>query len=65
MGQMLRGGRSWPSETKLGTGALSAGKTAAERSCGAATVGGLLSIGVTEQNAVHRLQLSGEDLPSS
>jgi hypothetical protein len=63
---MLRGGRSWPSERKLGTGALSAGKTVALSSCGATTVGGLLSIGVTEQNAVHRLQLSGEEeLPSS
>lgn len=58
MGQMLRGGRSWPSERKLGAGAERRGKTAAERFCGAATAGALLSNGVAEQNAEHRLQLS-------
>jgi hypothetical protein len=56
---MLRGGRSWPSERKLGAGAQRRGKTAPERFSGAATAGALYSNGVAEQNAEHRLQSSG------
>jgi len=57
MGQMLRGGRSQPSETKLGAGACRAGK-----SCGAAkgsgTLGSTPISGTAVQQEAHRLQRS-------
>jgi hypothetical protein len=59
MGQMLRGGRSWPSERKLGAGAESAGKMALVASTGDNTVGAVLASGVIEPKAEHTLHLSG------
>ena len=55
---MLRGGRSGPSETKLGGGAETAGKRSAETTCDSSTIDVPLGIEVTEQNAAHRLHLS-------
>ena len=57
-GQVLRGGRSWPSDRKLGGGAKRSGNAVAPGSCGAGIVSGLLTSGVTEQNAEHKLHLS-------
>lgn len=57
LGQVVRGGRSWPSETKLGGGAWGCGKTAVIR-CGSARLRELLTMPVTEQDAAQRLHLS-------
>lgn len=46
---MLRGGRSWPSERKLGAGAKRSGNETEERLLGVGTDGAVLSSGVTEQ----------------
>jgi hypothetical protein len=63
-GQVLRGGRSWPSEMWLGAGATRGGKTTAERSGSVSTVGALLTIDVAEQHAAQRLHLAVPvDLP--
>jgi len=56
-GQMLRGGRSWPSERKLGAGARKAGNATEERLGGVGTDGSVLSSGVIEQKSQHRLHL--------
>ena len=58
---MVRGGRSWPSETKLGAGAEMLGKKTSVTPTKVGTVGGLLAMGATEQQAEHRLHLS--DVP--
>jgi hypothetical protein len=55
--QMLRGGRSWPSERKFGTGAASAGNAVEAAGSGAGTVGAVLISEVTEQREVQRLHL--------
>ena len=55
---MVRGGRSCPSETKLGAGAEMLGKKTSLAPSRAGTVGVLLTIGATEQQAEHRLHLS-------
>lgn len=57
-GQMLRGGRSCPSDRKLGGGAKRSGKAAAATSWSAGIVGKLPTKEVAEQNAEQRLQLS-------
>ncbi len=58
MGQKLRGGRSCPSDRKLGAGADTSGNDAAARPWGCGTLGIALSNGVAEQQAEHRLHLS-------
>ena len=58
MGQLVRGGRSCTSETKLGAGADSAASLAAARSSGATSAEAALTSGVSEQYAEHRLHLS-------
>jgi hypothetical protein len=59
MGQMLRGGRSWPSERKLAAGAEKSGNELAVNSGAIGSVGGEIAIGVAEQNAEqHTLHLS-------
>jgi len=55
---MVRGGRSWPSETKLGAGAETLGKRTSVTPSKTGTVGGLLTMGATEQQAEQRLHLS-------
>ena len=57
-GQVLRGGRSWPSDRKFGGEAKRSGNAVAPGSCGVGIVSGLLTSGVTEQNAEHKLHLS-------
>ena len=57
MGQMLRGGRSWPSERKLRAGEGTAGK-AAPTAAIRGTAGPVLVSGVSEQDAEHRLHFS-------
>jgi len=59
MGQMLRGGRSGPSEKNLGAGADSVEKAAFVASRGGNTVGAVLRSGVIEPKAEHTLHLSG------
>ena len=59
---MVRGGRSWPSDTKLGAGAKTLGKTTSVTRSKTGTAGGLLAMGATEQQAEHRLHLS--ELPN-
>ena len=61
MGQMLRGGRSWPSERKLAAGAEKSGNVAAGTSSGGGTPGMSLGSGVSEQKAEQRLHLSWSD----
>lgn len=56
MGQMLRGGRSSPSDSKLGGGASRRGKTAGTRGCRATVIEALTSA-VAEQDAAQRLHL--------
>jgi len=58
MRQVLRGGRSCPSERKLGAGAEKSGNDAAVSPCGCGTLGIALSKGGAEQQAEHRLHLS-------
>lgn len=58
LGQMLRGGRSCPSETKLGEGADKAGKDVIATPWGTGTEGKLLASGVTEHKSQQRLHLS-------
>jgi len=58
-GQMLLGGRSCRSEKWLGAGAIRSRKETAANSCGAGTVGKLLTSGVTEHKSQQRLHLSG------
>jgi hypothetical protein len=55
---MLRGGRSCPSDKKLGAGAPTSGNDTVAWSCGCGTLGIALSNGVVEQQAEHRLHLS-------
>jgi hypothetical protein len=62
-GQMLRGGRSGPPETKFGATARSSGNEVLVKSDGAASVGALLGSGVAEQNAAHRLHVPSAALP--
>ena len=61
MGQMVRGGRSWPSAKKLGGAAKRCGNTA-ETGCGSAEVMEQLTMPVTEQDDAQRLHLS--DVPA-
>lgn len=63
MGQMVRGGRSWPSEKKFGGGAESA-ENLTDTSRGSASVGAELMRGVREQNAEQRLHLSAWSCPA-
>jgi len=58
MGQMIRGGRSWPSEMKLGAGVERPGNLNADMVGGSGSVGVPLTKGVSEQNAEHTLHLS-------
>ena len=58
-GQVLRGGRSWPSERKLGAGAEKSGNEMEERSCGATTDGKVLNRSVIEQKSQQRLHFAG------
>lgn len=63
---MVRGGRSWPSETKLGARAATPGKKTSVTPSNTGTLGRLPTIGVTEQQAEQRLHLSKvPDDPSS
>ena len=55
---MVRGGRSCPSETKLGAGAEMPGKKASVTPSRTGTVGGLLTSGAAEQQSEHRLHFS-------
>lgn len=57
MGQMLRGGRSWPSERKLGAGAKTSGNETEDRFGGVGIDGSVLSSGVIEQKSQHKLHL--------
>jgi hypothetical protein len=50
MGQMLRGGRSWPSDRKVGAGAAKWGKTVAPLASGDAIVGASPINGGAEQD---------------
>lgn len=50
MGQMLRGGRSWPSDWKVGAGAAKCGKTVVPRSVGVRTDGATAISGAAEQD---------------
>lgn len=59
LGQMLRGGRSWPSDRNVRTGVESSGKDAGAGSRTENSAGRLLTNEVTEQNAEHTLHLSG------
>lgn len=63
-GQMLRGGRSGPSDWKVGAGAAKDGNTVAAVSCGSGTTGAALGKGGTEQQAEQRLQVSVPAVPS-
>lgn len=58
MGQMVRGGRSWPSDRKLGAGVERSGNLIAGSASGSGNAGNSLSKGVSEQNAEHILHLS-------
>lgn len=62
---MLRGGRSWPSERKLGAGARRDGNVVAAGSFNSGTPATSRTNGVAEQDAEHRLHLSECDLPWS
>ncbi len=56
-GQMLRGGRSWPSDRNVGAATRSDGKPTVDEP-GEAKVGAwVVTIGVLEQQAEHRLHL--------
>ena len=55
---MVRGGRSCPSERKLGGGAEKSGNSAAEWAGGAKIKGKPLTKGVTEQKAEQKLHWS-------
>lgn len=57
MGQMVRGGRSWPSETKLAGGASRDPKTARTGGGPANAIGPLTNPGA-QQEVAHRLHLS-------
>lgn len=61
MGQMVRGGRSCPSEKKFGRGAEWSENLTVVRSTGSASVGTLPTRGVSEQKAEHTLHLSEPD----
>lgn len=57
--QTLRGGRSWPSERKLGAGASKEGKTTAVKVAGIRSGGTVPNRGEVEQDAVQKLHSSG------
>ena len=59
MGQTVRGGRSCPSEMKLGGGDERSGNLMAVKSSGSSNAGTLLTSGASEQYAEHMLHLSG------
>jgi hypothetical protein len=56
---MIRGGRSWPSEKKVGAGAETLRKRTSVTPNSMGIVGGLLTIEATVQQAEQRLHLSG------
>lgn len=58
MGQMVRGGRSWPSDKKLGAGVKGSVKRATPKLSGDATVRAEVIIGVIEHRSQHRPHLS-------
>ena len=58
-GQMVRGGRSWPPDWKVGAGATMSGNPAALSSTGAPSPAEALGTGGTEHDAEHMLHLSG------
>ena len=58
---MLRGGRSCPSDRKVGTGAWSSGNGTDAGACGSDMPAVELGMGVIEQNAEHMLHLPGLD----
>lgn len=57
MGQMVRGGRSWPSERKLGAGVEKSGNLTLGSAAGSGNLGASLTKGVREQKAEHMLHL--------
>lgn len=54
-GQVLRGGRSWPSERKVGVGADRSGKVGDDRSCAATTLDTPCNNDADEQHAAHKV----------
>lgn len=61
MGQMVRGGRSWPSEKKFGGGAEWSVNLTVVSPRGSGSVTSALTMGVSEQKAEHMLHLSEAD----
>ena len=61
MGQMVRGGRSCPSEKKFGGGAERSVNLTVVSPSGSGSVTAALTKGVSEQNAEHMLHLSEVD----
>lgn len=61
---MLRGGRSGPSDWKVGAGAVKDGNTVVAALWGSGTAGAALGTGGTEQQAEQRLQVSVPEAPS-
>lgn len=62
---MVRGGRSWPSERKVGAGAAREGNTVEAGSFSSGTPATSRTKGVAEQDAEQRLHLSECDFPWS
>lgn len=60
-GQMVRGGRSWPSDWNVGAGAKRWGKPAVLSSTGVPSPAAALGTGGVEHEAEHMLHLSGPD----
>ena len=58
MGQMLRGGRSCPSERKLAAGAAGAANNSVAASWGAKTVANVVVMATPAQQDAQRLHLS-------
>lgn len=58
VGQMVRGGRSWPSDRKVGAGPAKSANLRAGRAAGSGSFGVSLTKGVSEQKAEHMLHLS-------
>ena len=58
MGQMLRGGRSCPSERKLATGEAGVANDSVTASRGAKTVANVVVMAAPAQQDAHRLHLS-------
>ncbi len=65
MGQMLRGGRSWPSDRKVGAGAAKLGKTVVPAPGAEANVGSAVMSGVAEHEDTQWRPLSAPLWPWS